>query len=370
MQTRVIKASGQSGPWINEIAGEAAAELMAGKLVGFATETVYGIAAVATNAPAMERLRELKSRPSRPFSVHIAGTADVGRYVSKVPAAAARLMAKSWPGPITLLLPVGGRLADEKLQRAGMYDALCSEDYIGLRCPDEPLAGAMLASVSEPVVAPSANLSGKRSPRTAEEVLDGLGGRIDLLLDTGPTQYGTDSTIVKIDADGWSVVRSGVLDERAVRRIMRKTYLFVCSGNTCRSPIAAGLARKVLAERIGCDVGELRKHDIDVVSAGVYAMDGQRVTPESVAAAAEYGVDISKHRSRQLTTELINSADFVFCMTESHVAEVCRIAPSASSKVRRLDSGGDITDPIGGGGQTYRQTAQGIYDALVRSLAE
>jgi len=349
-------------------AAQGVCALRAGKLVGFATETVYGIAAAATRPDAMERLRELKSRPTQPFSVHVGRREDVGRYVASVPAEAERLIGKAWPGPITLLLPTGGTLADENLQAAGLHDVLCSDQTIGLRCPEGELCRAMLCGVKAPVVAPSANPAGKRPPRDAKEVLAYLDGRIDLLIDTGATKYGRDSTIVKFGADGWKIARRGVLDARTIRRILKRTILFVCTGNTCRSPMAAGLARKILADRQGASVGRLSSRDVEIISAGVWATDGQRATPEAVRAARGLGADIAKHRSQKLTIELINDADLIFCMTDDHVAEVRRLARSADGKIRRLDCDKDIPDPIGGGAEVYRKTAERIERAIIVSL--
>jgi tRNA threonylcarbamoyl adenosine modification protein (Sua5/YciO/YrdC/YwlC family) len=368
MKTRVIKVrSDKDSP---AAAAEAADALKQGLLVGFPTETVYGVAAAATSAAAMERLRELKSRPVRPFSVHIAQPQDAERYVRKVPAEARRLMTKGWPGPVTLLLPTGGELADPKLRRAGLHEVLCRDDLIGLRCPEPPVTRTMLAAVDSPVVAPSANLAGRSSPRDPGEVLDSLDGRIDLLIDAGPTRYGKDSTIVRFDRDGWRIVRAGVYDERAVRGLLQRRILFVCTGNTCRSPIAAGLARKFLAERNGCEVSDLRKCGLEVLSAGLFAAEGGRASPEAVRAARELDADISRHRSRKVTTELINSADVILCMTSRHVAEICRMSPSAAGKTQRLDESADIVDPIGGGVEVYCRIAQNVQRALRNRLKE
>ena len=365
MATEVIEVRSEKD--VAPAARRGARALRAGQLVGFATETVYGIAAAATIAEAMQRLRELKSRPKNPFSVHLGGSEDAWRYVKvkEAPASAKRLIERAWPGAVTLLLPTGGKLADPKLRRrAGLYETLCSEDVIGLRCPDEPVARAMLGEVSIPIVAPSANLAGRKPARTAEDVLADLDGRIDLLIDSGPARYGTDSTIVRCDAGGWSVLREGVFSASAIDRICRRTLLFVCTGNTCRSPMAWGLARKMLADRAGCTAEELPAHGVEVLSAGVFAGDGAPATAEAIAAAAEYGADIADHRSRKLTTELIREADLVFCMTESHVAGVICLAPGAAEKVRRLDPRRNVPDPIGGSLAVYRQTAQRIGRAL------
>ncbi|MCY2930293.1 MAG: L-threonylcarbamoyladenylate synthase [Planctomycetota bacterium] len=173
--------------------------LRKGGLVGFPTETVYGVAAAADVLEGMERLRDLKDRPERPFSVHLAGPGEVGRYVRAVPPVAQRLVRKAWPGPLTLVLPTGGRLAEAALQKAGLYEVLCHDGFIGLRCPDEPAASALLARAGGPVVAASANLKGQPSPRDAREALAALDGRIELMIDTGPTRHRGDSTIVQVD---------------------------------------------------------------------------------------------------------------------------------------------------------------------------
>ena len=365
MSTRVIKVAGDEDEKVSVAAEEAARALRKGLLVGFATETVYGVAAVATIAETMDRLRELKSRPARPFSVHLGRPADAGRYVRHMPDAAERLIHKAWPGPVTLLVPTGGHLADPKLRRrAGLYERLCFEDTVGLRCPDERVACEMLRRVWLPVVAPSANRAGEPSPRTAEQVLDSLDGQIDLLIDSGPTRLGLDSTIVRCDADGWSVVREGVFRAAAVERMLKRKVLFVCTGNTCRSPMAAGLARNLVAERLGCRPAELAGKGVEVLSAGVFAGDGLPATDEAVAAAAERGADIAAHRSRKLTRQLIADADMVFCMTDSHVAETVRLAPELSANVRKLEARGDLPDPIGGGPAVYRTVAERIERAL------
>ncbi len=369
MATDVIRVSTEA-----EIAPAAEAGvrvLRKGGLVGFATETVYGIAAAATDARTIERLRELKERPSRPFSVHVGGADEVGRYVGKPLRIARRLIDRGWPGPITLLVPAGGRLADRNLRRRkGLYERLCFNDFLGLRCPDEPVARAMLSAVRVPVVAPSANLAGRPSPRSGEEVLADLDGRIDLLIDSGPTALGTDSTIVRCDGDGWEVLREGAVSAAEVRRMARRTILIVCTGNTCRSAMAGGLAKKMLADELGCRVGELPSKGERVLSAGLFAADGARATREAVIAARQLGADISRHRSRQLTRELIHQADLVWCMTDSHVADVLRMAPEAGEKVRRLDPRGDVPDPIGSDREVYVRTAGRIVEALKVAFSE
>ena len=344
---------------------DAAQVITKGGLVGFATETVYGVGAMGSNTEAMRKLRILKSRPLEPFSVMVSGVDDVRKYVQKIPLRANWIMSKTWPGPITLLLETGGKFPDKKLQHIkGLYETLTLEGTIGLRCPDEPMARAMLEKIDGPVVAPSANLAGKQSPRTAGEVLEGLGSKIDLLVDSGASKYGKDSTILRFTENSWEIVRSGVYDKSAVEKLMKHKIVFVCTGNTCRSPMAAGIAKKLIAKALDLRVDNLHKNGVDIVSVGLYCSNGSNPAPEAVVGAEKFGAKISHHKSRKLTSEVVKSADVVLCMTGFHVEQVQALTEETIDKIQMLDEQKDIPDPIGGGADLYVRTAEHIERAL------
>ncbi|GAC1338416.1 MAG: hypothetical protein NVSMB26_25950 [Beijerinckiaceae bacterium] len=168
---------------------EAARLIADGGLVAFPTETVYGLGADATNAPAIARLYAAKGRPTfNPLIAHVADRAAAMREGVFSPLAA-ELAEYFWPGPLTLVVPLarGGRSCD--LARAGLAS-------IGLRVPDHPAARALLAAAGRPIAAPSANRSGRISPVSAHDVQEELGTRINLILDGGPCAVGLESTIV------------------------------------------------------------------------------------------------------------------------------------------------------------------------------
>ncbi|MFW6146646.1 MAG: L-threonylcarbamoyladenylate synthase [Planctomycetota bacterium] len=366
METRRYKLTGPQA--IVEAAAEGVKVLQAGGLLAFPTETVYGVGACATIAEAMDRLRTLKERPARPFTVHIGRLEQVKAFVADPPAEARRIMRKAWPGPLTVVLPTGGSLATTAWNPSPA-DRLCHDDTIGLRLPDEPVARAILGAVDAPVVAASANLAGGAPTTTAEGVLDALDGRIDLVLDAGPCPVGRPSTVVRFDDKGtFEVLREGAISARRLQVMTERQILFVCTGNTCRSPMAAGVAKAMLAERRGCPIGELDRRGWHVLSAGTVAGAGAPATEAAMVVASERGADIAAHRSRPATADVIRSSDLILCMTEAHRQQIIQIAPTAADRVERLDPQRDIADPVGGSAATYRRTIDQIARAVEARL--
>jgi L-threonylcarbamoyladenylate synthase len=213
LATQVIKAQAADAAAVAAGAAlQAARILAAGGLVAFPTETVYGLGADATNGAAVARVYEAKGRPS--FNPLIAHVADAGaaRALARFDAAAERLAAAFWPGPLTLVLPKRADCPVAELATAGL-------DTIAVRVPSHPLARAILAAFGRPVVAPSANRSGHVSPTTAAHVLADLRGRIDLVVDGGPTPMGLESTIVAC-LDGAVLLRPGALPRAEIERLV------------------------------------------------------------------------------------------------------------------------------------------------------
>ena len=195
MQTRLL-------PFNDDAIAEAARLILAGEPVAVATETVYGLAADATNAAAVARIYEAKGRPSfNPLIVHVpdlAAAERIGAFSEQ-----ARALAKEhWPGPLTLVVPLREGTAIASIATAGL-------PTVGLRVPSHPAMQALLRTSGRPLAAPSANASGRISPTRAEHVLQTLDGRVPLIIDAGPTQRGLESTIVAATGGPLRLLRPG-----------------------------------------------------------------------------------------------------------------------------------------------------------------
>ncbi|HSW45864.1 MAG TPA: L-threonylcarbamoyladenylate synthase [Phycisphaerae bacterium] len=370
MTTRLLKVD-PLAPDPN-IVREAAQCLSDGGLVILPTETVYGLAAHVTNSKALARLRAVKGREAtKPFTVHIGSRTEVERFVPGLEGLGRRLVRKAWPGPLTIIFPVPdpGQAAVVRETSLSHVASLYHEGTIGIRCPEDDVASAVLTAAKVPVVAASANPAGAPPPVTADEALATLDGQADIALDAGRTRYAKPSTIVKIDGGRADILREGLLDERTIRRLCRLNFLVVCTGNTCRSPMAEGLLRHLLAEKLGCDEEALADRGYHVESAGVGGGGGMPASDEAVTVLGRRGIKLARHRSSPLTLDAIRRADFILTMTAGHLRAVQVMAPAATDRSQILDAE-DIEDPIGGDEDEYARCADRIEKALRRRLEE
>lgn len=188
-----------------------------GGIVAFPTETVYGLGADALNPEAVLKIFKAKNRPEDdPIIVHIARKEDVYRLARRVPEPAERLMAHFWPGPLTLVLKRSKIVPD--ITTAGL-------DTVGIRMPNHEVALALIIESNTPISAPSANLFGKPSPTTAEHVIDDLAGRIDVILDAGPTKIGVESTVIDMTTPIPMILRPGGISYEKLSSVLGQVEL-------------------------------------------------------------------------------------------------------------------------------------------------
>jgi protein-tyrosine phosphatase len=336
--------------------------LAEGKLVAFPTETVYGLAANALDEAAVQRLIQIKGRsPDETLALAIRGIEQAADYVPELSLVGRRLGQRCWPGPVTLVME--STHADSLVRRLpeGVQRVISPGGLLGLRVADHRYLQAALRLLPGPLVLTSANRSGQADAVTGDEVTDALGDDVDLVLNDGRCKYAQPSSVVRVTGSRVATLREGVVTETQVRRFASLVVVVVCTGNTCRSPMAEGLLQKRLADRLGCEIADLEQRGVIVRSAGVAASAGGPAAPNAVQAMQQRGLDLSQHASQPVTDLLMRFADSVLTLTEGHRQAILAEWPEADSKTSPLRSDGyDVADPIGGSLDTYLQCADEI----------
>jgi len=288
---------------------EAGQVIKTGGLAIIPTETVYGLAANLLDDKAVERLRKIKNRPKdKYFSIVIDNKDRVEEFAREAQPAAYKLIDKFWPGPLTLILK-------------GI-----NQPSVGLRMPDNEIALKIIAAAKVPIILPSANISGKPAPGDFEAAIKDLGGLVDFAVDAGALKLGVESTIVDLTAEMPKIVRLGAInDEEINKTIRRKSILFICTGNTCRSVIAEALFKKMMFEH--------KRDDVDVFSAGIMAGSGVGASQGAREVLARAGINVSRHISREVTKDLAQRSDLILIMERLHESAILKIAPQVKNRV-------------------------------------
>ena len=272
-----------------------------------------------------------------------------------------RLLSRGWPAPLVVIVP--GQAQWPGHWPAPLRDRL-SRTPARFRCPEHPLFEVLAPALEMPLLVVDTVLP------TAEGAIDLLEDPGILAVSSGVLPVDARPTVVTGTDSGYAITEVGMMPAHEIEKLAARIVLFVCTGNTCRSPLAEGLAKSMLASRLGCAVDELPRRGIWVLSAGISAFADAEAAAEAVAVGAEMGADLAGHRSRVVNAELLAAADDVIAMTRGHAQALSDRFPGIGPLPRLLCGDSDLDDPIGAGLDVYRQCARTIRTQLERFIPE
>ena len=356
-----------------ELMHEAASILREGGLVILPTETLYGVAAAASDPRAVAMLRDLitvkTGSPKDPlaFTWHAHDPGEVAATLGIARDDHRRAFEQLLPGPVRLAVHLdAARSRDARASLGVDAGVLDVADTWTVRVPDMDWTRQVIEASGVPVLMERLGAlglgSGVELSESAATAATGMG--IRLVVNAGPTRFAGPSTPVMLGPSGVEVTGSGVYEARYIHKKMHRLILFVCTGNTCRSPMAEAIARDLL-ERSGV-------REVSIASAGIAAGNGVPMTGEAREALEEMRIEPGHHRSRMLDGDLVAASHRIYALTGGHLKAIRGVLPpSEQGKAMLLDPAGrDVPDPIGGALEEYRDTAALIAEMVRARFAE
>jgi len=326
------------------------ATLAQGQLLAIAGTDGIELFGNARDGEIVPRMRQ-RAASGGECTLVVAGVDAADLWVTDLSVLEKRLLRRCWPGPLTLQLDESRAAVLATRLPETLGELTQSLPLVGLRLPSHPELLRVLQRLDTPLV----NLS----------LPSGTIEKNDLQL---PAPIERD-TVVRVENEKWSIVRSGELSTEQLQLQSICVILFICTGNTCRSPLAEALCKKRLAARLGCSPAELVDRGYLVLSSGLAAMRGDPAAQPAIEVAAELGASLEQHASQPLDARLAMQADYIVCMTNGHLQLLQSGLGSFADGARLLrEDGRDIADPIGQDLEVYRACAKEMDEQLEHFL--
>jgi protein-tyrosine-phosphatase/tRNA A37 threonylcarbamoyladenosine synthetase subunit TsaC/SUA5/YrdC len=341
--------------------------LVEGQLVAFPTETSYELVANAIKPEAIERIMQILPADYGKATLMMRSPEEATDFAPDFSPVAKRMAARGWPGPLTL--DVSDSHPDSlvrQLPETAQSLLLAPNGRIALRIPMHDAINQVAKMADGPLImVPAKNGQGKLVVST-----DQLDTRnLCLVVDDGLTQYQDEPTVIHVDGNRCSITQAGVIDAKALGGLSQMIVLLVCTGNTCRSPMAEAMMQAKMEKKFATQFANSTTKPIVACSAGISAMAGGRASTEAVRAMQDKGLDLQHHESCPLNQRLVERADLILTMTSSHRQAILSRWPSFANKTFPIAMDGEeISDPFGGPIDLYRACADQLNDCLDRWL--
>lgn len=349
--------------------------LVEGRLVALPTETAYHVVCSALNENAVSNVKKLLGeRKVDSPSMLLRSAEEAFDYSPGMSCVARRAVYRGWPGPLVLELPIRpssaqGKHVEEDISLAHRLpnvakEILLTDDFLAQRVvPHAAIVEAMRLTPGPMIAAPCVNDDGSfiSSPTEAEQA---VGNECTVLVDDSETHFGGNATRIRVDENQCRILSTGVIEPDKRERLFHLAILLVCTGNTCRSPMAEVLLKDLIKKKFPAQADSGNKL-VHVASAGLSAFPGGPASVEAQTVMEKRGLSLRNHQSNALSEHSLKNADLVLTMTSGHRNAILDQLPEYESKIHLLSSGtGDVSDPFGGSESLYAECASQIEEYL------